>query len=123
MEMSPRADLKRVCRSCFEPHRDRDPMGGAVRSKANRERWQGILETTHRTSRRYEQTRRACITSSFRAICARTRSPSDNRDEEVGATLAGDDYLGEPESLPYLQAGAVRPLQMCLRASSRERIP
>jgi hypothetical protein len=40
-----------------------------VRSKANRERWQGILETAHRTPRRYEQTRRACITSSFRAFC------------------------------------------------------
>src|SRR5205823_15037303 len=45
--------------------------GRAVRSKANRERWQGILETTRRTSRRYEPRPRVCITSSFRAICAR----------------------------------------------------
>ena len=42
--------------------------GRTVRSKANRERWQGILETAHRTPRRYGNTRRACITSSFRAI-------------------------------------------------------
>jgi class 3 adenylate cyclase len=45
--------------------------GRAVRSKANRERWQGILETTRRTSRRYEPRPRVHITSSFRAICAR----------------------------------------------------
>ena len=39
----------------------------SVRSKAN-QRWQGILETTHRTSRRYEQHPRVRIRSSFRAI-------------------------------------------------------
>src|SRR5205823_9429676 len=44
--------------------------GRAVRSKANRERWQGILETTRRTSRRYEPRPRVHITSSFRAFCA-----------------------------------------------------
>jgi hypothetical protein len=34
----------------------------------------GILETTHRTSRRYEQHPRVRIRSSFRAVCApRTR--------------------------------------------------
>src|SRR5204862_2081011 len=44
--------------------------GRAVRSKANRERWQGILETTRRTSRRYEPRPSDHITSSFRAICA-----------------------------------------------------
>jgi len=35
------------------------------------QRWQGTLETTHRTSRRYERTLRACLTSSFRAFCRR----------------------------------------------------
>src|SRR5215211_4693092 len=42
--------------------------GRAVRSKANRERWQGIPETTRRTLRRYEPRPRVCITSSFRGI-------------------------------------------------------
>ncbi len=37
--------------------------------------WQGILETAHRTSRRYERTPRACITSSFRAIWAACQTP------------------------------------------------
>src|SRR4051812_11808676 len=44
------------------------PGRGSLRSEAN-QRWQGILETTHRTSRRYEQHPRVRIRSSFRAIC------------------------------------------------------
>jgi hypothetical protein len=30
-------------------------MGGAIRSKANPNEWQGIVETAHRTPRRYER--------------------------------------------------------------------
>ena len=44
----------------------------SLRSQAN-QRWQGILETTHRTPRRYEHRLRVRITSSFRAICVRAR--------------------------------------------------
>src|SRR5215211_3770801 len=59
--------------------------GRAVRSKANRERWQGILETTRRTSRRYDPRPRVCITSSFRAICVVRLWQSDGMSVSVSA--------------------------------------
>ncbi len=46
------------------------PGRWSLRSEAN-QRWQGILKTTHRTSRRYEQHPRVCTRSSFRAFCMR----------------------------------------------------
>jgi len=55
--------------------------GQAVRSKANPERWQGILGTTRRTSRRYEPRPRVRITSSFRAFLVLWQGP-------VGSFLA-----------------------------------
>ena len=62
------------CRSCFEPRRSRNPVGGLFARKPTAKQWQGILETAHRTPRRYGKTRRACITSSFRAICVGERA-------------------------------------------------
>ena len=51
------------------------PGRWSLRSEAN-QRWQGILETTHRTSRRYEQHPRVRIRSSFRALCVVERDGS-----------------------------------------------
>src|SRR5436305_10896081 len=61
--------------------------GRPVRSKANRERRQGILETTRRTSRRYEPRPRVCITSSFRAICASRRRGAEMSNEAEPVAL------------------------------------
>ena len=48
-----RAILKRVVPFLFRATPQPRSGGRPVRSKANRERWQGILETAHRTPRRY----------------------------------------------------------------------
>src|SRR3954452_23287309 len=51
------------------PQREPDPR--PLRSEANQQRWQGILETTGQALERYEQARNACTRSSIRALCVR----------------------------------------------------
>jgi Mrp family chromosome partitioning ATPase len=80
----------------------------SLRSQPNR--WQGILETTHRTSRRYENNPRVRIRSSFRAICVRRRRRATTVSE--GASPGGDLYLlaGLPGTGKYTIALALAAL-------------
>ena len=85
------------CRSCFEPRRSRDPVGGLFARKPTAKQWQGILETAHRTPRRYGKTRRACITSSFRAFGAGAvrRGTGYSPSATSAAHWSGSSYQGK----------------------------
>jgi len=102
--------------SVLRLRRTSSPRLAPLRSEAN-QRWQGILETTHRTSRLYEQTRRACITSSFRALCAfdvRHVIPS----RSAATLVAGRAFRADVVGFDQVAAGGLRGWAVDLRASA-----